>query len=134
MEIRNGVWYTIPDFPGYEVKFLNNLDSFTVRSFKNFNKNPNGFILKYVHKSGTGISKYYTMTGHDGESKRVTIEEIFALLNEKNWMVQIRSEYDTNIASRLKTLPADRGKSKKSEHQIQKHGANSLFANLIPHK
>ncbi len=131
MEIRNNVWYTIPDFTGYEVKFINGFESFIVRSFKNFIKHPEGVLLQYEHKTPNGISKYFEMTEYTGYRRRLKIEDIYKLLMEKSYMAYIRGENETNIGSRLRTLPADRKNSKKDKTKMQTHSAGSLFPNLI---
>lgn len=131
MEIRNNVWYTIPDFTGYEIKFINGFESFMVRSFKNFVKHPEGVLLQYEHKTPNGVCRYYEMTEYTGYRRRLKIEDIYKLLNDKSHLVYIRGENDTNIGSRLRTLPADRDNCKKNKSEIQCHSAGSLFKNLI---
>jgi len=132
MDIVNHVWYTIPDYPGYEVRFIRGFDQFEIRSFKNFKRYPEGYILPYSHKtSGGGVAKFYEMTQNTGYRKKLTIGDIYDILINKNHLVNIRDQYDTDIGSRLRTLPADRKNSKKEASKMQIHSAGSLFKTLI---
>lgn len=135
MQIVNNVWYTIPEYPGYEIKFLSGLDSAMIRSFKNFNRYPEGYLLPYEHKTSSGgCSYYYEMTEYTGYRKKLKTEDIYKILIDKNYMVSIRGQYDTDIGSRLRTLPADKVNSKKEKSKLQTHSAGSLFKNLISHE
>ena len=77
------------------------------------------------------MAKHYEMTQNTGYRKRLTIEEIYDILINKNYLVNIRDQHDTDIGSRLRTLPADRKNSKKETSKMQVHSAGSLFKTLI---
>ena len=113
------VWYKIPHYNGYEIRRIptneNGRYLFEVRSFKNFNKYPYGYIMQYIHypKNGGKPKMYYTMTDYKGISRNLKIEDILQILDNEPYYVT--ESNGTNINSRNRTLPKARPKYAKRD-------------------
>lgn len=94
-EMNPGYWYRIPGFNGYEVN-----SNGVVRSFKNYNKYPYGYILKWYK------NKPYTwqLTDNSNDRKVVTIDEIYKAIIDYPYKMQPRLYNYTDISSRNKIL------------------------------
>ena len=106
------VWYMIPKFNGYEIKQIP--EGFIVRSFKNFNKYPTGYILPYEHKHGNSSVYYFEMTSSDGKRHKLKIEEILDIMDEFFYYAIPQKEGATNMNSRNKVV-SEVGLFKKKE-------------------
>ena len=88
-------WRHIPGFNGY---FVN--ENGLVLSFKNFNKYPNGQLLK--HKNG-----YYNLSNNKNERVRIHYSELLNLCNNSNTISLGQGTYK---GSRNLIRPAKDGK------------------------
>lgn len=109
-ELKIETWYKIPTFNGYEIQFTNqqrNIHSYPVhlhnkyhvffwlRSWKNFKKYPEGYILPYIH----GKDYYYELTDISNNRKRLSVGTIVKLI--QNTPMDTRTDtYIRNIGSR----------------------------------
>lgn len=107
------VWYMIPKFNGYEIKRIP--EGFIVRSFKNFNKYPNGYILPYEHKHGDKSLYYFEMTASDGKRMKLNISEILDIMDEFFYYAIPQKENATNMNSRNKIVSNTGSLFKKKE-------------------
>lgn len=118
MYINNNVWYRIPLYQGYELCIgnyicpysyrLNELDGrfFTVRSFKNFKRYPEGYFLPYLHftKNKNGIEvvsgKYYEMSDISNKRCRLTIDQVIELVNNSDGYIHTQGT-DSEARNRI---------------------------------
>ena len=67
------LWYRIPSYVGYEYNFVTR----QIRSFKNYNKYPYGYILK-VDSDGK-----WTLTNLKTKRVKVSEEEVISLIRQE---------------------------------------------------
>lgn len=115
MTINLEQWYRIPYYNGYEIylsqfwacensvkyRICNTPVYATVRSFKNFNKYPNGYILPYAHyNEKTKKTKYYyELTDLSNKRKRLTIQTILSIIENYD-LDTVTDQEARNIGSR----------------------------------
>lgn len=117
MNISLEQWYRIPYYNGYEILFSKlyvwpqsvaydfNGESVyvTVRSFKNFNVYPGGYLLPYEHYNTKTKKKknYFELTDLANKRRRLTIQAIIKVI--ENYDLTMTTEQNiTNIGSRNK--------------------------------
>lgn len=120
MKLELNKWYRIPDYNGYELQLTeqkmgqrshslyiqhSNLHChFWLRSFKNFKKHKNGYILPYIHTAkGGGHQYYYELTDLANKRNRITIGTIIKSLESSDIDLSVFDEY-TNYGSRNRAL------------------------------
>ena len=91
-------WYRIPQYNGYEIVFSKYYSTpnsvqynfrgdqciVTLRSWKNFNQYPNGYILTYFHYNSRKKKwkEYYELTNLSNKRDRITIHAIIRLIED----------------------------------------------------
>lgn len=109
-ELKIGTWYKIPKYNGYEIQFTNEqqrINSYPVflhekyhvffwlRSWKNFKKYPNGYVLPYTH----GTSYYYELSDISNNRMKVSIADIVKMIQNSDY--ESTTTHNTkNIGSR----------------------------------
>lgn len=91
-------WYRIPQYNGYEIVFSKYYSTpnsvqynfrgdrciVTLRSWKNFNQYPNGYVLPYFHYNSRKKKwkEYYELTNLSNKRDRITIHAIIRLIED----------------------------------------------------
>lgn len=102
--LQPNIWYRIPGFNGYELQLLEQPNYhprsypvnykgnhlwFWLRSYKNFKKYPNGYILPYEHGNGKNKEAYYEMTDISNNRKRIKIGDIVKYIETSSYITDI---------------------------------------------
>lgn len=152
--IKENTWYKIPKFNGYEFKYVKiNKDdpdpegfsfidrkinvAHAVRSWKNFNEYPNGYLLPYTHHIKNYLTHrdqtkmWYEMTDFNNNRKRLTYSAIYDLLQQEPYYAIEVEENHPNIGSRNKAVSTEKPSKNKKKEDIKNKTMSSLMANLI---
>lgn len=99
------IWIQINGYNGYEWS-----NDELLRSMKNFNKYPQGNLLKkYKDKKGY----YFLVTDNSNNKVKLYVDDIIIITTDKNSNQYKRGQYQTNIGSRNKVLVNKKKKKSK---------------------
>lgn len=98
------VYYEIKGFTDYYL-YINTYmhDAYEVYSFRNFKKNPQGFLLKA--KKNKRKEWYYEMTNDAGQRCKVTVDQIIDII--ENTEVQLMYDYPPTPIGRRTIIVSD---------------------------
>lgn len=96
-QMKQGIWYTIPGYNGYEFNSDNQ-----VRSFKNFKKYPYGYLKKpKINKKG---ELYWELSNNSNVVHKVTVSEIVQRILDRGELNCERQWNYTDIDSRNRII------------------------------
>lgn len=161
MFVNDYMWYTIPQYKGYEFMIIhfdpglgmippmpsyvpsiyidqNRGICHSVRSFKFLKRYPKGYYLPYEHKVRGKKSLYYELTNYENLRKRLSVDDIiYLILHQPEQAILMPNDHIMIGNTRNTVLPwerIDRQSSDPHKRESRQNSAGSLFSGLIRKK